>query len=196
MRGFGESGLIPFAYSLDDYVNEVKGLLDKLSVKKYDLIAHSFGGRIALKLATLDKRLDKLILTGCAGLKPKRRLSYYFKVYRYKLLKKFLPESKLTNFGSADYVKLSPVMKKSFIKIVNEHLDGILKDINNKTLIIFGQNDRETPLYFAKKLKKEIKNSTLLIMKDCGHFAFIDNPRVFNLYVNEFLFGDGYEFSN
>ena len=194
LRGFGESSALPFAYSLSDYVNDVKDLITALKIERYDVVAHSFGGRIALRLATADSRVDKIVLTGSAGLKPKRSLKYYFKVYLYKLLKKFISEKNLKNFGSKDYVRLSPVMKKSFIKIVNEHLDKELKNVNNKTLIIFGKNDKETPLYFAKKLKKEIKNSYLIVIENAGHFAFVDNPNAFNLYLKEFLFGDDYEY--
>ncbi len=190
LKGFGESPSLTSAYSLDDYVLDVIKFIDELNIEKYDLLAHSFGGRIAIKLAKLDHRLDKIILTGCAGLKPKRKPSYFIKVYAYKVLKKFLPYKTLKNFGSSEYKTLTDIHKKSYVKIVNEHLDDQLKYINNKTLLIFGENDSSTPLYMAKKLKKNIKNSTLIIMKGCFHFAFIDKPREFNLYVKEFLFGD------
>ena len=62
-----------------------------------------------------------------------------------------------------------------------------LKLIKNKVLIIFGSNDRETPLYMARKLNKNIKNSSVYIMSGCGHFCFIDNPYYFNALVKEFL---------
>ena len=82
-------------------------------------------------------------------------------------------------------------MQKSFIKIVNEHLDYTLPKIKNQTLIVFGSEDKETPLYMAKKLHKNIKNSKLVIIKGAGHFCFIDNPNKFNLEVREFLLSKG-----
>lgn len=179
-----------FSYSLDDYVREVYNFVTALNLDSYDVLAHSFGGRIAVRLSQIDGRLDKLILTGSAGLKPRRNLKYYLKVYAYKLLKNVLPESKLKNFGSSEYKTLNPVMKLSYIKIVNDHLDSEVGFIKNKTLLIFGERDTATPLYMAKKLNKNIKNSQLLIMKDCSHFAFIDKPFVFNAHIKEFLNGD------
>ena len=187
LAGFGESKKLNKPYSLDDYVTEVKNLITACGIEKYDVLAHSFGGRIALRLALIDNRVDKLVLTGSAGLKPKRKLSYYFKVYSYKVLKKFLPKNLLQNFGSSEYRSLDEVVKKSYLKIVNEHQDDEVKKINNQTLIIYGEDDNETPLYMAKRLNKYIKNSNLKIIKGAGHFAFIDDAFSFNLYLKEFL---------
>ena len=78
-------------------------------------------------------------------------------------------------------------MKQSFVKIVNEHLDGYLSSVETQTLIINGSLDKETPLYMAKKLNKNIKNSKLIVFKGCGHFCFIDKPNKFNMEVKEFL---------
>jgi len=183
---------MPYPYSLDDYVHEVFSFITNLNIERYDVIAHSFGGRIAIKLANIDNRLDKIILTGSAGLKPKRKLSYYLKVYLYKILKRILSEDKLKNFGSTEYKTLDSVMKQSYVKIVNEYLDKNAKLIKNKTLIINGENDLETPVYTAKRLNKYIENSTLKIIKNASHFAFIDDYLTFNLLSREFL-GEGYD---
>ena len=81
-------------------------------------------------------------------------------------------------------------MRQSYTKIVNTHQDGELDAIKNKTLIIFGKEDKSTPLYMAKKLNQKIKNSKLIIIEGAGHFAFIDKPQLFNVYLKEFLLGD------
>jgi pimeloyl-ACP methyl ester carboxylesterase len=78
-------------------------------------------------------------------------------------------------------------MQKSFIKIVNEHLDYCLNKIENKTLIINGVNDKETPIYMAKRLNLGIKNSHLILLPNAGHFAFIDRPNLFNMEIGKFL---------
>lgn len=173
-------------YSLDDYVKDVLKLINFLDIKKYHVIAHSFGGRIALKLATIDKRLDKIVITGGAGLKPKRKLNYYFKIYSYKLLKKFFKNKDFSNFGSNDYKKLNEIEKLSFKKIINEHLDNLLPKISNKVLLIYGKKDSETPVYMAKKLNKNIKNSKLFLLNG-NHFCFITKHKTFNELTLNFL---------
>ena len=190
ITGFGNSKKLEHAYSLDDYVFDVLSVINELNLTEYDVLAHSFGGRIAIKLSSIDKRLDKLILTGSAGLKPKRTLKYYFKVYSYKLLKKLFKNRQFKSFGSNEYKMLNATQKQSFIKIVNEFLDYYVSKIKNKTLIIFGQNDTETPLYMAKRFNKKITNSFLYVIKDAGHFCFIEKPYEFNAIMVEFLNGE------
>ena len=178
-----------YPYSLSDYVAEVEEYIKANKLIKPHVIAHSFGARVALKAAAKDKGLfDKIVLTGAAGLKPKRKAGYYLKKGVFKTLKLILPKEKLSRFYSCDYNALSPVMKESFVKIVNEYLDDLLPKIENRTLIVFGENDYETPLYMAKRLYKGISGSELKVIKDAGHFAFIDKPFRFNMEVREFLF--------
>lgn len=188
LKGFGENVGMEYAYSLDDYIQEVKEFCYKNSIVKPSVIAHSFGGRIAIKLSATEKDFfNKLVLTGSAGLKPRYSLKKKVKGLVYKGLKPFVKKEKLEKLYSSDYNKLDSVMKKSFIKIVNEHLDGYLSQIENPTLLVYGELDKETPLYMARRLNKNIKNSTLKIYQRAGHFCFIDKPLKFNLEVEEFL---------
>lgn len=177
-----------FPYSLDDYILDVKEYAYKHGLDSPSVIAHSFGARVTLKTAYQNPEFfSKLVLTGAAGLKPKVTLRKKLKKMTFNLLKGFLPKDKLYRFYSSDYLSLSPVMKQSFIKIINEHLDYTLPFIKNPTLLIFGKEDSETPLYMAKKLNEEIKNSRLVLFENAGHFCFLDKPHAFNMEVKEFL---------
>ena len=187
-KGFGNNKEMEKPYSLSDYCEDIKAYIKEKGLVKPHVIAHSFGGRVAVKLASENPELfDKIVLTGSAGLKPKRSVKYHLKRFAFKVARFFISKEKLTRFYSKDYLSLSPIMRESFVKIVNEHLDDRLKLISNPTLIIFGNKDKETPLYMAKKLNKNIKNSKLVIIKQAGHFAFIDCPEKFNWEVEEFL---------
>ncbi len=188
LKGFGENAGMDYPYSLDDYIREVNEYRYKNGIVCPFVVAHSFGGRIALKGGAQDKDFcKKLVLTGCAGLKPKPSLKKFAKKSAFNLLKPFVPREKLTRFYSPDYVGLSPVMKESFKLIVGEYLDNYLQEIAVPTLIIAGAKDRETPLYTAKRLHKGIKESSLSVYADAGHFCFVDKPLKFNLEVREFF---------
>lgn len=177
-----------YPYSLTDYAEEVRRYIAERGLSHPSVIAHSFGARIAVKLASEDPcAFDKIVLTGAAGLKPKRSMRFFVKRATYKALKPLFGKKRLSKFFSSDYNALSPIMKQSFIKIVNEHTDGLLDKIKNPTLLVFGENDNETPLYMAERFLKGIKGSELVVIKDAGHFAFIDKPFRFNLEVREFL---------
>lgn len=188
LPGFGENKTMPYPYSLDDYILFVKNYIKINGIEKPDVIAHSFGARIALKAAATDKNLfGKLVIVGGAGLKPKRKPVYYVKKLKFSILKLFVDKSKLKKYYSKDYLSLGPVMRQSFVKIVNEYLDVQSKNVQNKTLLVYGKNDTETPLYMAKRYKKYIKNSVLLTMDGAGHFCFLEKPASFNYAVREFL---------
>lgn len=188
LKGFGENADMPYPYSLDDYIAEVKEYIYAKGLKTPSVIAHSFGARIAIKAASENGELfNRLVLTGAAGLKPKTTIKKVAKKTLFKILKTIVPREKLTRFYSSDYNALSPVMKESFKKIIAENLDDRLRFVRNPTLIVFGKKDEETPLYMAERLKRGIAGSRLCVLDGAGHFCFIDKPNKFNMEVKEFL---------
>ncbi len=187
-RGFGDNLGMDRAYSLDDYVSDLIEYFKQNGIVRPHVVAHSFGARVILKaLYAQPDLVDRLVLTGAAGLKPKRTLKKRIKGFAFSMLKRVVKREKLKRFYSKDYLALDSVMRESFKKIVAEHLDYGLRKISRPTFIVFGANDGETPPYMAKKFKNEIKGSKLLFIEDAGHFCFIDKPHKFNVEVREFL---------
>ncbi len=193
--GFGNSPPPTKPYKLIDYVLDLKNLIIKIAKgKKVNIVCHSFGARVAVKLAVIYPELvDKLIIVDGAGLKPKRKLNYYLKVWKFKRLKNRVNKGKLDpkvleNYGSEDYKKLSDVMKKTFVNIVNEDLKNYYKAVTQKTLIFWGEKDTETPLYMAKKINKYINGSILYVVSYAGHFSYLDDADGFINCLNNFLF--------
>lgn len=183
---------IPKTFTIYDYAQVVFKLIKSLKIKSCCLIGHSFGGRIAIILSSMfNFNFEKLILVDSAGIKPKFSLKTKLKILNFKL-NKFLVKKNLKNkevlnkFGSKDYKMLSENLKPVFKNIVNEDLTYLLKNINCKTLIIFGKTDADTPIYMAKILHKKIKNSTLKIL-DGGHFCYQDSIFQFTSILKKFL---------
>lgn len=188
---FGMSKEPKYAYTLDDYVNIVIKIIKKEKIEKINIVAHSFGGRVALALAAKGF-VNKMVLTGSAGLKPKYSLKRAFAKFRFKMAKfivklKLKDKSYLNKFGSSDYKSLSGIMKKTFVNIVNFYQNDMLNDVKCDTLLIWGSNDTETPLYMAKTFEKKIKGSGLVIFKNCGHFAYIEKAFAFEKIINNFF---------
>ncbi|HHW90299.1 MAG TPA: alpha/beta hydrolase [Clostridiales bacterium] len=184
--GFGKSPPPPYPFGVADYALMVYAFLQAKNIKKTHIIAHSFGGRVAIELAYMyPEIIDKLILTSSAGLKKRKNLKHYINILRYKLAKKFKKD--LTKFGSADYKAAKGVMKDTFVKIVNCDQTHRLKHIKAPTLLIWGQNDTETPLYMAKKMNRLIKRSKLIIIRGTGHFAYRQKSLLFIKHCERFL---------
>lgn len=202
MLGFGKSDEPPSSYTVSDYANIILKFINKLNICSPTLIGHSFGGRVIMKLVgELGYTPKNIILVDSAGIKPKRRPSYYFKVYSYKVAKNTVKllfneqkaEKIISNMrkkrGSSDYINASENMKSVFVKVVNEDLKYTLKNIKVPTLLIWGENDLDTPLKDARIIKKHIKNSGLVVLKGAGHFSYLDNLYEFLIIVDNFLKG-------
>lgn len=186
--GFGKSGALKTPFSVGDYAEWLIDIMALLRLRKPSVVAHSFGCRVAIKAAAQDSELfDKLVLTGAAGVILRRGLGYRIKVKTYRCVKKIAPKFAERKFGSAEYRTLSPVMKESYKKIVNEDLRSCAARVKNPVLIIQGKEDRVTTMKEAQAYLASFPSATLRVI-DGGHFAFIERALAFNLITEEFLY--------
>ncbi len=202
--GFGNSPKPSLDWGVYEYAKLIFNFIKFYNFYPCSIIGHSFGGRIALILGSkYSDVIDKIILVDAAGIKPKRKIKYYFKVYGYKILKYFTAiyckifnkdfenlifklRQKLKIKGSVDYEN-SKELKNIFVKVVNQDLSNEAKNIKKPTLIVWGENDKETPLYMAKKLNKYIKDSGIVLLENAGHYSFLEQFNKFISAVNYFL---------
>lgn len=190
MPAFGASSKIMRAWSVGDYADWLKSFIAAADIKGADIVAHSFGARVALKLLAEDKSLaDKLLITGGAGLVKPRSAEYIRQVKRYRRIKKLFPKYAERHFGSEEYRSLPPVMKESYKKIVNEDLRGCARKIENKTLLIYGRDDNVTPPEEEGKIFNSLIGGSELKIIDGGHFCFSENRAEFNRLMLGFLNG-------
>lgn len=179
----------------------VHEFISKLNINKPHVIAHSFGGRITIYLASNYKDLfSKIVLVDSAGVKPKISIKKKFKIFMFKCGKVFLkiitPKDKYAEklnefrkkFASSDYSSIkSDIIRQTFSKVISLDLTNNLKNIENPVLLIWGENDTDTPIYMAKIMEKKIPDSGLVVLKNAGHFSYIDASGDFNLIVDKFL---------
>ena len=186
--GFGKSGALTKAYSVSDYADWTYAVLMALDVCHPHVVAHSFGCRVAVKTAVrYPDFLDKMVLTGPAGIILPRGLGYKIKVGTYRFCRKLFPAWSEKRFGSKEYRLLSPIMKESYKKIVNEDLREDASNVQNAVLILEGTRDKTTTLKEAEIYEKSFPNARLRTLEG-GHFAFVDNPLQFNILTEEFLY--------
>ena len=185
--GFGGSAPLTKAFSVGDYAKWTEEVLVALNIHRPSVIAHSFGCRVALKMAEgRGQVFDKIVLTGPAGVIMNRGFTYHCKVKTYRFIRRIAPKFAEKRFGSAEYRALSPIMKESYKKIVNEDLRDVASRVENEVLILQGRSDTTTPRQEAEVYERVLKRGVLRFV-DGGHFAFLENPTVFNLLTEEFL---------
>lgn len=197
----GKSGTLDTPWGVPEYAEMVRELLQKLNIEKPDVIGHSFGGRVVIYLAsTYPEIFNKIVLTDSAGIKKKMTLKRWIKIKSFKMGKAILKltsnkesyEDKLKKlrekYGSTDYASLqSDVMRETFNKVINLDLTKNLKSIKSPCLLIWGEEDKDTPLYMAKIMEKEIRDSGLVVLKNAGHFSYLDASYQYNKIVENFL---------
>lgn len=183
LPGFGESDEPPYDWTIHDYTVFVHDLAEQFQLVNPILIAHSFGARIALCYAH-EYPVSKMVLTGAAGIKKKHTLSYYIKVYTYKIMKKYKKE---VTMGSEDFKQASKVMRGVLVHSVEEDLRPLLKDIHCETLLVWGEEDQATPLWMGEVMEKELKHATLIVLDGEDHFAYFHQAKRFLAILEYFL---------
>jgi len=198
LPGFGESSEPSFNWGVEDYTSMLEVFIERMGIENPILLGHSFGGRIGIMYSSLHP-VRKLILVDAAGIKPRRSLKYYLKVYSFKASKqlarliygnekaKTIVEEKRKKHSSDDYSKASPRMRGILSKTVNQDLKHCLPLISAPTLLVWGDNDTATPLRDAKIMERLIPDAGLVNFPGCGHYSFLDNPIQFAAVLNSFL---------
>ena len=199
--GFGGSSTPPAVWGVEEYTRLLEAFVKTEAIERPILIGHSFGGRVSILFASRNAT-HKVILVDAAGVKPRRPLKYYVKVYSFKLWKRLLPlvvgrkradetiEAYRRKSGSADYNALTGTMRNILVKVVNEDLKAVMPRIQCPVLLIWGKNDTATPLRDARTMERLIPDAGLVAFDDAGHYSFLDKPYEFNAVVQNFLHDD------
>ena len=79
------------------------------------------------------------------------------------------------------------ITQEELVKLVNEDLKDRLPKVNVPTLLLWGENDTETPFDDAKIMEKEIPNAGLVPFKGCSHYVFLERPVQINNIIKNFM---------
>ena len=186
--GFGLSDEPKEAWNIDKYSEILEEFVKKVKIKKPIVIGHSFGGRVAIRFSARNN-IDKLILFGSPCVRNENDIS--LKVKLLKKLKRLPGLNSLGEYmkqfiGSRDYKAASPIMRQTLVEVVNEDLSKYAREIEEPTLLIWGENDTEAPVEEAKILEKMMIDAALIILPGT-HYAYLENlGRVVDI-LNHFI---------
>lgn len=196
--GFGASGEPSEVWGVEEYTRMVEAFVKENGIERPALIGHSFGGRVSIVFASRND-VSRVVLVDAAGIKPKRPLRYYWKVYTFKTMKwlcnTFLSKAKALAIiekrrkgaGSSDYSNASPMMRAILSKVVNEDLKHLMPKIKAPVLLFWGNMDTATPLSDAKTMEKLIPDAGLVVAHGTGHFSFLESPGLFTAVIKNFF---------
>lgn len=188
LPGFGKSMEPLEPWTIDKYELLLEDFVIKLNIKKPIVIGHSFGGRLAIRYSARNP-IEKLVLFGSPCIRIKEELPLHVKIL--KLLKKIpglntFGEYMKKYIGSRDYKAASPIMRQTLVEVVNEDLSKYAREIEEPTLLIWGDHDDEAPLSEAKELEKIMIDAALIVIPGT-HYAYLENlTQVINI-LNSFF---------
>jgi pimeloyl-ACP methyl ester carboxylesterase len=209
MVGFGFSERPDGAdYSVQTWADQVVGLLDALGLDRASIVGNSFGGAIALKVASQHPdRVDKLVLMGSMGVDfpitegldrvwgytPSfENMRAVLDVFAYDraLVPDELAEVRYrasTQPGFQEsYGAMFPAPRQRWVDAMRTPDDEIRK-ITHETLVVAGREDRVIPVETSLALMRLIDNAQLHVYPHCGHWTQIERSADFNRLVSDFL---------
>lgn len=195
-------------YDLDTWTGHLVGFLDALGLERVSVVGNSFGGALALSLATRHpERVDRLVLMGSVGV-PFRLTPGLDAVWGFEpslshmraLLDVFAYDRSLV---SDDLARLRleaatrPGVHEAFSAMFppprQDHIDALTIDedlvraIEHPTLVVHGRDDRVIPLSTSLRLHELIDDSQLHVFGRCGHWVQIEHADAFNRLISDFL---------
>ena len=202
--GHGKSGRPPEPWGVPEFAENLVHLLKETGFYPCAVIAHSFGCRVAAWIAgEYPDLFTKMIFTGAAGIRPRQSEEAKARAERYQRLKKqaaaigripfmrgaaeTITEKLRRKYGSADYNRLDEEMRKTFVKVINLDLTERYDRIRQSTLLIWGDQDTETPIWMGQEIEKRIADCALIRLEGGTHFAYLEQINRFNTIAAQFL---------
>jgi pimeloyl-ACP methyl ester carboxylesterase len=200
LPGFGKTAKPAHDWDTVQYAQRLASYIDELKLAKVHLLGHSFGGRVAIRMASrFPEKVASVILINSGGLKRTAQGKKKFRALSSKWLGKtckgldslfgtatykdwFVP-----TYGSRDYLAAGE-MRNILVKAVNEDASEDAAKIQAPTFLLWGELDDETPVEFGRRFHTLIKNSRLVVLPGKNHFPFIDEgAHLCGSYILKFL---------
>ncbi len=187
LPGHGGSGLPPSQpFDTGEFADFVLAFIKKLELKEPILLGHSFGGKVAVVIASKSNSIKRLFLVDASGIDSKSVVTRIKNAMAKYLKKMPFKNYFISLLASSDYQAAGGLLP-SFKKIVRQNVIKEAKSINIPSIIIWGENDKEVTTYQAKRLHQLIRNSILRIIWGAGHHPHLEKPDKFINLLNEYL---------
>jgi pimeloyl-ACP methyl ester carboxylesterase len=212
MVGFGYSDRPDdVEYGLQTWADQVVGLMDTLGIERAHLVGNSFGGAIALRVASQHPdRVGKLVLMGSMGV-PFPITEGLERVWGYEasfenmrsVLDVFAYSRELVNDelakvryeGSIEpgfqeaFSSMFPAPRQRWVEAMTTPDDEIRK-LPHRALIVHGREDQVIPVQTSLRLMELLDNGDLAVFSHCGHWSMIERTADFNRLVRDFFLCD------
>lgn len=199
LPGFGQTDPPPEVWGVGDYARFVVAYLDAAQLDRVDVLGHSFGGRIGLILgADYPLRVRKMVLANAAGLRSTPNLGTQARTAVARTVRGVLGRAGLDRmrerledqyrqrYASEDY-RTAGALRETFVRVIEEDLSSFAERIQAPTVLIWGDQDTDTPLWQGQRLEQLIPDAGLIVFQGAGHFSYLERLGDYIRIVNHFL---------
>ena len=199
LPGFGRSDLPPHPWNVNDYVHFVVAYLDSCELDRVAILGHSFGGRIGLMLAAEHpERVSRMVLADSAGLRTPLSLRQHMRNWTARSARKLLDVLRLhtwrdrlqasynRRYASEDYLTAGP-LRETFVRVIQEDLASFAEKVTAPTVLIWGDQDKDTPLWQGRRLEQLIPDAGLIVFQGAGHYSYLERLNEYVRIVDHFL---------
>ncbi len=201
LRGHGESDAPLWHYTLNQAADDIRGLLDHLSIKQAVFIGLSMGGYISFAFyRKYAERVKALVLADTraqADTEDGKRARFEMAQIAYKQGARAIADIMVPKLLSPTTIQTRPeLVQRVRAMIEGNQVSGIAGDlmamaeradsqpllprISCPTQIIVGERDIPTPLSDAQLMADRIPNASLAVMPGAGHLSNLEQPELFS----------------
>lgn len=174
LPGFGITAHPPTVWGSEDYADAVAAAIAPFG--KVVLVGHSFGGRVAVRLAAKHPELvSGIVLTGVPLVRlvsaPKPSLGFRIvrSLARAGLVSQKALEKRRQKYGSADYLAAQGVMRGILVRVVGENYDDDLARITAPVRLVWGELDAAAPADAGLAASTRLADATFRVVPGAGH---------------------------
>lgn len=185
LPGFGATPPPPEAWGSDGYADLVAILLDE-TAPQIVLVGHSFGGRVAVRLAARHpQRIAALVLSGAPVAPrpqdaPRKKPATAFRAGRALQRAGLLGDARMEELrrrhGSVDYRAAEGMVRQVLVKVLAEEYATDLARVSCPVELVWGRADSETPLAAAEQLAAALPTALLHVCEEAGHLVPVEDP--------------------
>jgi pimeloyl-ACP methyl ester carboxylesterase len=184
LPGFGVSPAPDVAGGARHYAELITPVLREISHEPVVLVGHSFGGRVAVVLASEHPELVKsLVLTGAPLLRSSSpsRAPFAYRAVRWLAQRHLVGEARLERarqrYGSSDYRRARGIVRDVLVATVNESYEPELANLEMPVAFVWGEGDEEAPYTVAERAAALVPGpTTLRSIPGVGHMVPLEAP--------------------
>lgn len=197
LPGFGGTQPPKQSWGLTDFGLYLSAFTKKLNIQPHAIVGHSNGGAIAIRgVARGFLNAEKLVLLASAGIRTSdtgkktilRVIAKTGKIVTVPFPTSVRVKMRQKLYGAiGSDLLVAGHMQDTFKRVIRDDVQDDARLLRLPVLLIYGEKDASTPIIFGEQYKELIKDATLEVFPEVGHFVHLDVPDKVHEVVTEFL---------